>query len=66
MRLSLRIPLILTIIVVVTGILAFIKISRNTGVLPMTSFILWIIVSIILIAITIWSALGFNGINKQK
>ena len=58
MRLSLRIPLGLTIAVVVIGIIAFIKISSNTGALPMTPFIIWIVASVILIAITIWSCAG--------
>ena len=66
MRLSLRIPLGLTIAVVVIGIIAFIKISANTRALPMTPFIIWIAASVILIAITIWSALGFKGIGKRK
>ena len=65
MRLSIRIPLGLTIAVVVTGIIAFTKISTTTGVLPMTPFILWIIASVILIGITVWSALGFKGISKR-
>ena len=66
MRLSIRIPLGLTIAVVIIGILAFTKISSQTGALPMTPFTLWIIASIILIAITIWSALGFKGISKRS
>jgi hypothetical protein len=66
MRLSIRIPLGLTIAVVIIGIVAFTKISSNTGVLPMTPFILWIIASVVLIAITVWSALGFKGISKRK
>ncbi len=65
MKLSIRIPLGLTIAVVVIGIVVFTKISSQTGALPMTPFIIWLIVSIILIAITIWSALGFKGINKR-
>lgn len=65
MRLSIRIPLGLTIAVIIIGIIVFLKISSNTGVLPMTPFILWIIASVILIGITIWSALGFKGINKR-
>jgi hypothetical protein len=64
MRLSLRIPLTLTIIVVVTGIIAFVKISRGPGTFPTTYFIIWIVVSVILIAITIWSWL--HGRRKQK
>ena len=66
MRLSIRIPLGLTIAVIIIGIIVFLKISSNTGVLPMTPFILWIIASVILIGITIWSALGFKGINKRS
>ncbi len=66
MRLSIRIPLGLTIAVVLIGIVVFSKINSQTGALPMTPFILWIVASVILIAITIWSALGFKGINKRK
>ncbi len=66
MRLSIRIPLGLTIAVVILGIVVFTRISSQTGVLPMTPFILWIVASVILIAITIWSALGFKGISKCK
>ncbi len=65
MPLSIRIPLGLTIAVIILGIVVFNKIHAQTGALPMTPFILWIIASIILIAITIWSALGFKGINKR-
>ncbi len=65
MKLSIRIPLGLTIAVVLIGIIVFTKISSQTGALPMTPFILWIIASIILIGITIWSALGFKGIKKR-
>jgi hypothetical protein len=32
----------------------------------MTPFIIWIFSCVILIGITIWSALGFKGINKRK
>jgi len=66
MRLSIRIPLGLTIADVILGIVVFTKISSTTGALPMTAFILWIIVTVILIGITIWSALGFKGINKRS
>ena len=62
MRLSLRIPLTLTVIVVVTGIIAFIKISKNAGLFPTTYFIIWIVASVILIGVTIWSWLR----NKPK
>ena len=58
MRLSIRIPLGLTIAVIVIGIVVFTKIHSNTGVLPMTPFIIWIIASVILIGITIWSCAG--------
>ncbi len=55
MRLSLRIPLLLTIIVVVTGIIAFIRIAARGGPFPTLYFIIWIVASIILIGITVWS-----------
>jgi hypothetical protein len=64
MRLSIRIPLGLTIAVVIIGIVVFTKISSQTGALPMIPFIIWIIASIILIAITLWFALGSNR-NKR-
>ena len=66
MKLSIRIPMGLTIADVIIGIVIFTKISSQTGVLPMTPFIIWIISCVILIGITIWSALGFKGINKPK
>ncbi len=65
MRLSIRIPLGLSIAVVIIGIVVFTKISSQTGALLMPPFILWIITSFILIGITIRSALGFKGINKR-
>ncbi len=65
MKLSIRIPLGLTIAVTILGIVIFTKIHSNTGTLPMTPFILWIVADVILIGITIWSALGFKGINKR-
>ncbi len=65
MRLSIRIPLGLTIAVIVIGIVVFSRISSQTGALPTTPFIIWLIASVILIGITIWSALGFKGINKR-
>jgi hypothetical protein len=55
MKLSLRIPLILTIVVVVTGLIAFIKIMIKAGPFPTSYFIIWVIVSVILIGITVWS-----------
>ncbi len=66
MRLSIRIPLGLTIAVVAIGIVVFTKINANTGALPMTPFIIWVIACVILIGITIWSVLGFKGISKRK
>jgi hypothetical protein len=66
MRLSIRIPMGLTIADIIIGIVVFNKISSQNGALPITSFIVWIISCGILIGITIWSALGFKGINKQK
>ncbi len=65
MRLSIRIPLGITIAVILIGIVVFAKISSQ-GALPMTPFIIWIIACVILIAITLWSALGRKGINKSK
>ena len=62
MKLSLRIPLTLTIIVVVTGIIAFTKIAMKSGAVTMVSFFLWLVASFILIGITIWSLLR----NKKK
>jgi hypothetical protein len=66
MRLSIRIPIGLTIADVIIGIVVFTKISSQTGALPITPFIVWIISCVILIGITTWSALGFKGINKRK
>ena len=61
-KLSVRIPVTLTIIVVVTGIIAFIKISAKLGQFPMPYFIAWIIGSVLLIGISIWSWLR----NKKR
>jgi hypothetical protein len=61
MKLSLRIPLTLTIIVVVTGIIAFIKIATKAGTFPTSYFIIWIVASVILIAITVWSGLHYKS-----
>ena len=66
MKLSIRIPMGLTIADIIIGIVIFTRISSQTGALPMTPFIIWIISCVILIGITIWSALGFKGINKPK
>jgi len=59
-KLSLRIALTLTVIVVM-GIITFIKISTKSS-FPTTYFIIWITVSVILIGITVWSWLR----NKPK
>jgi hypothetical protein len=55
LKLSLRIPLILTIIVVVTGIIAFIKIATRAGTYPTFYFIIWIVATVILAGIMVWS-----------
>jgi hypothetical protein len=62
MKLSLSITLRLTIIVVVTGIIAFIRISTKGGPFPTSYFTIWIVVSVILTGITIWSWLR----NRKK
>lgn len=66
MKLSIRIPLGLTIADIILGIVVFTKINSQSGALPKTPFIIWIVSCILLIGITIWSAFGFKGINKQK
>ncbi len=66
MKLSIRIPMGLSIADIILGIVIFTKINSKTGSLPTTPFIIWIISCVILIGITIWSALNFKGINKQK
>jgi hypothetical protein len=55
MRLSLRIPLTLTIIVVVTGIIAFARRGIKASPFPTSYLIIWIVVSALLIGITAWS-----------
>ena len=61
MRLSLRIPLTLTIIVVVTGIIAIAKITARGGTIPTIYLVAWIVGSMILIAITVLSWLRNRG-----
>jgi lipopolysaccharide export LptBFGC system permease protein LptF len=62
MKLNTRIPLIPTIIVVVVmGIITFVKIATKAT-FPTSYFIIWILVSVILIGITVWSWLR----NKKK
>ena len=55
MRPSLKIPFLLTLIVVVTGIVAFVKNRVQGYPFPTRYFIIWLIVSLILAAITIVS-----------
>jgi hypothetical protein len=66
MRLSIRIPMGLTVADILIGMVVFNKINSQTGALPIPPFIVWIISCGILIGITIWSALGFKGINRPK
>jgi uncharacterized membrane protein HdeD (DUF308 family) len=62
MKLNPRNPLLPTIIVVVVmGIITFVKIATQAT-FPTTYFIIWIVVSIILIGLTAWSWLR----NKKK
>jgi hypothetical protein len=60
MKLSLRIPLTLTIIVVVTGFIAYIKIAVKGGAFPTVYFVAWLVVSLVLIGITVWSRLRYK------
>ena len=62
MRLSIRIPMGLTIADIILGIAVFTKTRSQTGALPITPFIVWIISCVILIGITLWSWLR----NKKK
>jgi hypothetical protein len=55
LKLAIGILLRVTIIVVVTGIIAFIKISTKAEPFPTTYFIIWIVGSAVLIGITYWS-----------
>jgi hypothetical protein len=58
MKLSLRIPLTLTNILVVTGIIAFIMITMKTGAFPTVPFIIGLVGSLILIEIRIGHGCG--------
>jgi predicted tellurium resistance membrane protein TerC len=62
MKPSLRIPLTLTVIVVMTGVIVFIKRTVRGVSFPPSYFVIWIIVSAVLIGITVWSWLR----NKKK
>jgi hypothetical protein len=64
MKLSVRIPLGLSIAVTIAGIIVFTHFSKGSGPFPTTYFIIWIVVDVILIAITIWSWL--HGRRKQE
>lgn len=66
MRLSIRIPMGLSMADLILGIVVFTKIHSQSGALPMTPFYLWILSCIILIGITIWSIFDFKGIPRQK
>ena len=56
MRWSLRIPLILTVVAVMTGIIAFLRRSTSGKVpFPTSYLITWIVGSVILVGITVWS-----------
>jgi hypothetical protein len=55
MKLSVRIPLGLSIAVTIVGIIVFSHFSKGPGPFPTTYFIIWIVVDVILIAITIYS-----------
>lgn len=66
MRLSIRIPMGLSMADIILGIVLFTRIKSQSGTIPSTPFILWIISCVILIGITIWSALGFKGLTKRK
>ena len=56
MRWFLRIPLILTVVVVMTGIIALLRRATSGKVpFPTSYVIIWIVASIILVGITIWS-----------
>jgi asparagine N-glycosylation enzyme membrane subunit Stt3 len=62
MKLSLRIPLTITYIVAITGIIVFIRRGIKGGPFPTTYSVIWIVVSAILIGITVWSWLR----NKKE
>jgi hypothetical protein len=65
MKLSIRIPLGLTMAVLIIGIVVFSKIHASTGMLPTTAFIIWLAVSAVLIGITVWSWMRENRKPKQ-
>jgi hypothetical protein len=62
MKLSLRIPLTLTVVVAIAGIVIFIRNSTRGGSLPTSDFIIWGVVLVLSIGVTTWSWLR----NKTK
>ena len=66
MKLSIRIPMGFSMADIILGIVIFSKIHSQGGTLPTTPFILWIVSCVILVGITVWSALDFKGIKKHK
>jgi uncharacterized membrane protein YfcA len=62
MKLSLRIPLTLTVVVAIAGIVIFIRNSTRGGSLPTSDFIIWGVAMVLLIGISIGSWLR----NKKK
>jgi hypothetical protein len=57
-RPSLRIPLLLTLIVVVTGIIAIIVTTVRGDAIRVPYVVAWIVVSLVLIGITAWVYFG--------
>ena len=55
MKLSLRIPLTLTMIVFMTGVITLIKHAARGEVYPTTYLVVWIVGSVVLGGISFWS-----------
>ncbi len=55
MRLSLRIPLALTIAVFMLGLVVFLQSNARGKVIPTIDYIIWVIAFLILAGITAWS-----------
>ena len=66
MKLSIRIPMGFTIADIILGIVLISRFNSQTGTIPTTPFILWIVSCLILAGITIWAVTGFKGINKKQ
>jgi len=60
MKLSLRIPLIITMIIFMTGVAMIINRGARSVPLPTNFFAIWLVPSIIMIGITVWSWLHFK------